>query len=176
MADWMAVPLLQHEGGDTPKRIGLAHTSISPYGAFKTRDGGDVLISIQNDREWRVLAEHVMGDKALAADPNFATNVERMKRRAETDGRVAAAFAKIDVAPLVEKLTRYDIAFGVINDMDLLARHPHLRRTTVDSPTGPVHMPAPSAIHDAAPRGYGAVPALGEHTDKIRAEFGAKPV
>jgi len=176
MADWMAVPLLQHEGGDTPKRIGLAHTSISPYGAFKTRDGGDVLISIQNDREWRILAEQVMGDKALAADPNFATNVERMKRRAETDGRVAAAFAKIDVAPLVEKLTRHDIAFGVINDMDLLARHPHLRRTIVDSPTGPVHMPAPSAIHDRESRSYGAVPALGEHTDKIRAEFGAKPV
>ena len=118
MADWMAVPLLQHEGGDTPKRIGLAHTSISPYGAFKTRDGGDVLISIQNDREWRVLAEHVMGDKALADDPNFATNVERVKRRAETDGRVAAAFAKIDVEPLVEKLARYDIAFGRINDTE----------------------------------------------------------
>ena len=121
MADWMAVPLLQHEGGDTPRRIGLAHTSISPYGAFKTRDGADVLISIQNDREWRILAEHVMGDQALANDPNFATNVERVKRRAETDGRVAAAFASMDVEPLVEKLARYDIAFGRINDLSLLA-------------------------------------------------------
>lgn len=174
MADWMAVPLLQHEGGDTPKRIGLAHTSISPYGAFKTRDGGDVLISIQNDREWRILAEHVMGDKALAEDANFATNVERVKRRPETDGRVAAAFAKMDIAPLVEKLARYDIAFGVINDLNLLARHPHLRRISVDSPTGPVSMPAPSAIHDGVPRKYSAVPALGEHTEKIRAEFGGK--
>ena len=164
MADWMAVPLLQHEGGDTPQRIGLAHTSISPYGAFKTKDGVDVLISIQNDREWRVLAEHVLGDKALAADPNFATNVERMKRRAETDGRVAAAFATMDVAPLVEKLTRYDIAFGVINDLNLLARHPHLRRISVGTPTGPASMPAPAAIHDGVPRSYGAVPALGEHT------------
>src|SRR3972149_3072422 len=90
MADWMTVPLLQHEGGDTPKRIGLAHTSISPYGAFKTRDGGDVLISIQNDREWRILAEHVMGDSALAEDPSFATNVERVKRRPENGGRVAS--------------------------------------------------------------------------------------
>jgi formyl-CoA transferase len=176
MADWMAVPLLQHEGGDTPKRIGLAHTSISPYGAFKTRDGGDVLISIQNDREWLVLAEHVMGDKALAADPNFATNVERMKRRAETDGRVAAAFAAMDVVPLVEKLTRFDIAFGVINDLNLLARHPHLRRTTVGTPTGPASMPAPAAIHDGAPRNYGAMPALGEHTAMVRAEFGSKKV
>ncbi len=176
MTDWMAVPLLQHEGGDTPKRIGLAHTSISPYGAFKTRDGGDVLISIQNDREWLILAEHVMGDKALAANPNFATNVERMKRRAETDGRVAAAFAAMDVVPLVEKLTRYDIAFGVINDLDLLARHPHLRRVSVGTPTGPASMPAPAAIHDGAPRSYGAVPALGEHSAMIRAEFGRKNV
>ena len=174
MTDWMAVPLLQHEGGDTPKRIGLAHTSISPYGAFKTRDGGDVLISIQNDREWLVLAEHVMGDKTLAADPNFATNVERMKRRAKTDGRVAAAFAAMDVAPLVEKLTRYDIAFGVINDLNLLARHPHLRRVSVGTPTGPASMPAPAAIHDGVPRKLGAVPALGEHSDIIRKEFSAK--
>jgi formyl-CoA transferase len=174
MADWMGVPLLQHEGGDTPKRIGLAHTSISPYGAFKTKDGIDVLISIQNDREWRVLAEHVMGDKALAADPNFATNVERMKRRTETDGRVAAAFATMNVAPLVKKLTQYDIAFGVINDLDLLVRHPHLRRVTVGTPSGPASMPAPAAIHDGAPRRYGAVPALGEHSEIIRAEFGSK--
>jgi itaconate CoA-transferase len=171
MGDWMSVPLLQHEGGDTPKRIGLAHTSISPYGAFKTRDGGDVLISIQNDREWRILAEHVMGDQALAADPSFATNVERVKRRPETDGRVAAAFAKIDIGPLVEKLARHDIAFGVINDLNLLAKHPHLRRTTVDSPSGPVHMPAPSAIHDGVPRKFGAVPALGEHTEMVKREF-----
>jgi len=176
MADWMAVPLLQHEGGDTPKRIGLAHTSISPYGAFKSKDGVDVLISIQNDREWRVLAEHVLGDKALAADPNFATNVERMKRRPETDGRVAAAFATMDVAPLTEKLARYDIAFGVINDLNLLARHPHLRRVTVATPSGPASMPAPAAIHDGAPRKLGAVPALGEHTELVRKEFGFKTV
>jgi formyl-CoA transferase len=174
MADWMAVPLLQHEGGDTPKRIGLAHTSISPYGAFKTKDSGDVLISIQNDREWRILAEHVMGDKKLAEDPNFATNVERMKRRAETDGRVAAAFAKLDVEPLCELLARHDIAFGRINDCELLAHHPHLRRLTIDSPTGPVSMPAPSAIHDGESRHYGPVPALGEHNDYIRKEFGRK--
>jgi itaconate CoA-transferase len=174
MADWMAVPLLQHEGGNTPTRIGLAHISISPYGAFKTKDGIDILISVQNDREWRVLAEHVIGDKRLAADPNFATNVERVKRRAETDGRVAAAFAAMDAAPLVEMLARYDIAFGVINDLDLLARHPHLRRVTIGTPSGPASVPAPAAIHDRVARRYGAVPALGEHSDLIRREFSAK--
>jgi itaconate CoA-transferase len=171
MADWMAVPLLQHEGGNTPQRIGLAHTSISPYGAFRTKDGADVLISIQNDREWRVLAEHVLGDKQLAADPDFATNVERIKRRAETDGRVAAAFAAMDVEPLMEKLARYDIAFGRISDLELLRRHPHLRRITVGAPSGPVTMPAPSPLRSGQERTYGPVPALGEHTETIRREF-----
>src|SRR6201993_1283895 len=104
MADWMTVPLLQHEGGRTPKRIGLAHPSISPYGVFKTRDGVDILISIQSDREWRVLAEKVMGDKALAADPAFATNMERAKRRADTDARVAAVFVAVDAEPLIARL------------------------------------------------------------------------
>src|SRR5208282_4487492 len=93
MADWMAVPLMQQEGGAPPRRVGLAHTSIAPYGAFHSRDGVDILISIQSDREWRVLAEKVLGDAALAADPAFATNVERVKRRAQTDGKVAAVFA-----------------------------------------------------------------------------------
>jgi formyl-CoA transferase len=41
----------------TTQRMGLAHTSISPYGAFRSRDGVDILISIRNDREWCVLAE-----------------------------------------------------------------------------------------------------------------------
>ena len=53
MADWMTVPLLQQESGTPPQRIGLAHTSISPYGAFRSRDGVAILISIQSDREWR---------------------------------------------------------------------------------------------------------------------------
>ena len=90
MADWMAVPLLQYEGGQPPRRMGLAHTSIAPYGVFKTADGADILISIQSDREWRVLAAQVLGDSALAADPAFATNVARVKRRADTDARVQA--------------------------------------------------------------------------------------
>jgi len=173
MADWMTVPLLQHEGGSPPKRIGLAHTSISPYSVFKSRDGADILISIQSDREWRVLAEKVLGDKALGTDPDFATNTERVKRRAQTDGKVAAVFAQHDVGPLSEKLTAADIAFGRVNTTAELGRHPHLRRVTVGSPNGPVSVPAPAAQHVGEPRAYGPVPAVGEHSEKIRAEFGA---
>src|SRR6516164_7613326 len=171
MAEWMAVPLIQYEGGAPPQRMGLAHTSIAPYGAFKTRDGADILISIQSDREWRVLAEKVLGDKALAADPAFATNVARVKRRGETDARVAAVFGATDEAALTRKLAENDIAFARVNATADLAVHPQLRRIEVGTPSGVVSYPAPPARDDGTPPRYGAVPSLGEHTAKIRAEF-----
>jgi formyl-CoA transferase len=174
MADWMTVPLLQQEGGVPPQRIGLAHTSIAPYGAFKSRDGIDILISIQSDREWRVLADKVLGDAALVADPAFATNVERVRRRAETDRRVAEVFATHDADALEQKLAAADIAFARVNGPAELSRHPHLRRITIGTPGGPVSYPAPAEQHAAASRRYGPVPALGEHTEKVRAEFLAR--
>jgi len=171
MADWMTVPLLQQEAGFPPKRIGLAHISISPYGAFRSRDGIDILISIQSDREWRVLAEKVLGDAALAADPAFATNVERVRRRSETDGRVAAVFGALDADAIEQKLAAADIAFARVNTPADLSHHPHLRRITVGTPSGPVSYPAPAEQRASTSRRYGPVPALGEHTEKVREEF-----
>jgi itaconate CoA-transferase len=171
MADWMAVPLLQHEAGAPPRRVGLAHTSIAPYGAFRTRDGADLLISIQNDREWRLLAEKVLGDLELAADPAFASNVERVKRRAETDAKVTSVFGALAAETLMQRLAAADIAFARVNGPAELGRHPHLRRINVDTPSGPVSYPAPAGQNAAAARRYGAVPALGEHTESVRKEF-----
>jgi formyl-CoA transferase len=171
MAEWMTVPLLNEEGGNPFKRIGLAHPTIAPYGVFKTRDGADILISIQNDREWRVLADKVLGDAALGTDAKFATTTQRLKHRAETDGTVAAAFARHDVGPLMGKLAAADIAFARVNDSALLKTHPHLRRVTFDAPSGPVSVPAPAAQRAGEPRSYGAIPSLGQHTDEIRKEF-----
>jgi itaconate CoA-transferase len=170
MAEWMTVPLLSHEGGHPFKRIGLAHAAIAPYGVFKSKDGADILISIQNDREWRVLADKVLGDAALGTDPKFATNIQRVAHRSETDATVGAAFARHDVAALMTMLEKADIAFARVNDCALLSAHPHLRRIVVDTPSGPAAMPAPAPIIEGERR-YGHVPALGEHTDRIRAEF-----
>jgi itaconate CoA-transferase len=172
MADWMTVPLLQAEAGAPPQRNGLRHPSIAPYGVFKSRDGADILISIQSDREWRVLAALVLGDAALAADPDFATVILRVKRRPETDAKVQAVFAQHDVAELADRLSAADIAFARVNDLGLLSNHPHLRRITVMTPTGPVSYPAPAREGSEA-RAYGPVPALGEHSEEVRAEFAA---
>ena len=171
MAEWMTVPLLHGEGGTPFKRIGLAHAAIAPYGVFKSRDGADILIAIQNDREWRVLAEKVLGDDTLGRDPRFATNPKRVENRAETDRKVAADFAQHGVSELMDKLEAADIAFARVNDWGLLSKHPHLRRITVGAPSGPVSTPAPAPLRAGEERAYGPIPALGEHTESIRKEF-----
>jgi formyl-CoA transferase len=171
MAEWMTIPLLNQEYGNPFKRVGLAHPTIAPYGVFKTRDGADILIAIQNDREWRVLADKVLGDASLGSHDKFATNPQRNANRAETDAVVAAVFARHDVEPLMELLAASDIAFARVNDSALLSTHPHLRRITVNTPTGPASMPAPAALRAGQRRSYGAIPSLGEHTEAVKAEF-----
>ncbi len=162
MADWLTVPLLNHEGGKSPERLGLAHPSIAPYGVFACKDGAQVLISIQSDREWARFADVFIGRPELARDPRFATNVARVANRPETDAAVAAAFAGRTLAEATAAVLAADVASATVNDMQGLSDHPHLRRITVDTPNGPVSYPAPAPIFVDEPRQFGAVPALGE--------------
>jgi formyl-CoA transferase len=170
-ADWLTVPLLNAEAGKPPRRLGLAHPSVAPYGVFTSKDGREILISIQSDREWRILCARVLGDERLGADARFATNVLRVRNRAETDALVGAAFAGASRDELVRRLSEADIAFAEVNGMDELSHHPHLRRAELDTPEGPVAYPAPAAIVDGEPRKLGAVPALGAHTRSVLAEI-----
>jgi crotonobetainyl-CoA:carnitine CoA-transferase CaiB-like acyl-CoA transferase len=163
MAEWLTVPLLHAEAGRSPRRMGLAHPSIAPYGVFSSRDGAQVLISIQSEREWRQFCLRLLGAASLAEDPRFSTNVARVENRAETDRMVADAFGLVDRAELVAKLSDADIAFAELNDMNALSRHPHLRRIAVETPVGAVSMPAPAPVFAGEERSYGAVPSLGEH-------------
>jgi itaconate CoA-transferase len=163
MADWLTVPLLNHEGGKSPRRNGLAHPSIAPYGAFTTQDGTQILISIQNDREWADLSRQILANESVVTDERFATNVARVRHRAEADALAANAFSSRDTSEVEEMLSRANIAFAKVNDMAALACHPHLRRITVETSTGPVSYPAPAPIVTNARRQYGRVPSLGDH-------------
>jgi formyl-CoA transferase len=168
MADWLTVPLLNAEGGNAPQRMGLAHPSIAPYGVFRSRDGKDILISIQSEREWKKLCTDVLGQPDLPKDPRFSNMVERVRNRALTDKTVADSFATMTRDELLQRLSDSDIAFAEVNTMADLAGHPHLRRIEVDTPAGPVKYPAPAAIVIDQPRHYGAVPGIGDHTGTAR--------
>ena len=86
MMEWMAVPMLSTENGAPPRRIGLSHTALAPYGVFQTSDNVPILISIQNDREWATFCTKVLGEPSLGRDPRFASNSARVANRGETDG------------------------------------------------------------------------------------------
>ncbi|SDN41649.1 CaiB/BaiF CoA-transferase family protein [Ensifer sp. YR511] len=164
MADWLTVPLLHQEAGKTPKRIGLAHPSIAPYGVFSTMDGKDILISIQSDREWAKFSTVFLKQPEKAKDPLFAKNVGRVANRVATDDLVAYAFAGLTEEEAKALLSSADVAFASVNDMAALSSHPHLRRITVNSEAGPVSYPAPAPIFKGSERSYGTVPALGQRS------------
>jgi itaconate CoA-transferase len=172
MADWMNVPLLFFEGtGKAPERLGLAHPSICPYGAFATADQALVLISIQNEREWVEFCTRFLDEPDLPDRDGFQTNVIRVANRAIVDAHVAAAFARLSRAQAATKLRAANTAFGFVNDVAAFSHHPALRRATVDTPNGPVSLAAPPVLFPDGARPLGPVPALGQHSAAIRAEF-----
>lgn len=172
MADWMTVPFLQTKyGGRAPKRVGLAHPSIAPYGAFASKEGKLVVISIQNEREWARLCRDVLGRPELLEDPDFSSNSKRVANRARLDALVADCFSERSLEDLAAALEAAQVAFGRVSEVEDLIRHPALSEVTVETPAGAVEMPAPPARFAGSVRRPGRVPALDEQGASLRREF-----
>ena len=172
MADWMNVPYLyQIHDGAPPPRAGLHHPSVAPYGAYAAADGKQVLISIQNEREWRLLCTEVLERPELADDPRFDSPIRRVENRAALEDIVRTGLRRWPRARLMERLRAARLACGALNEVAELADHPQLRTVTYDSPGGPATVVAPPVIRDGEEPAYGPVPRLGEHSRTLRAEF-----
>lgn len=170
-AEWMAVPLLQTRyGGSAPRRVGVAHPTIAPYGAFRARDGRQVVISIQNEREWVRFADRFLG-AGVATDPRFDHGVARVANRTVLDGLVAEAFAQYDIATLAAELAGIDVAFGRLRSVEETLDHPVLAWAPIDTPEGRFEVPRPGSFMPEDWRGH--VPAIDEHGQALRREFGA---
>ena len=175
MADWMNVPLLCFEGtGESPRRVGLAHPSICPYGAFAMADGGLVLIGVQNEREWATFCAAVLEEPDLPQQPGFESNVARVANRGAVDAHIGRHVSGMTRADAAARLRRARTAFGFVSKLSDFASHPALRRAEVETAGGLVSIAAPPAIHNGAKPKLGRVPSVGEHDAAIRAEF-AKP-
>jgi crotonobetainyl-CoA:carnitine CoA-transferase CaiB-like acyl-CoA transferase len=172
IAEWMTVPML-HERylGEAPERIGVAHPSIAPYGEFRTQEGLSVLISVQNEREWKDLATDVLDMPQWCTDERYATNVARVRHRALVDASIQEIIGAMVLGELVRRLARARIAFGRVNDVAGLRNHPQLRTVTIATERGEVSYPAPPIQTNAA-LSLGAVPKLDEHGAALRQEFG----
>jgi len=172
MADWMNVPYLQTRySGKAPARVGLRHPSIAPYGAFACADARQVLLSVQSDREWVIFAEKVLGQPHLGTDSRYAQNVGRVAYMAEIEALIAPVFAGLTREEAIDLLTKAGIACGRLSTMEDMRSHPQASHITVDSPSGPVEMMGRGVRHGVEVAQFGPVPALGQDTKAIRAEF-----
>jgi crotonobetainyl-CoA:carnitine CoA-transferase CaiB-like acyl-CoA transferase len=172
ISDWMNVPYLQTRYGKAPpQRVGVRHPTIAPYGAFRCADGKDVLLSIQNEREWVKLCTDILDDAALAANPLFSNNINRVKNCAALETIIAEKLKRFTREEAVVHLNKSGIACGRLSSMDDLVSHPQVRLTTAQSASGPVEMLAPGAKVKGTDLSLGPVPKIGEHTQSITKEF-----
>ncbi len=172
LADWMNVPYIQsHYGGREIRRPGLHHPTIAPYGAYRCGDGRQILLSIQNEREWQRLCGDVLGQPDLPENPKFSSNVNRVTHRADLDAILNTVFSAHSVDDMAAKLQKAQIAFGRLNGMDEFAAHPQNRFVTVRTSGGEMQILAPGAVVNGVVARLGDVPDLGANSAAIRDEF-----
>ena len=175
LGEWMTQPYLYTVyGGREPRRTGARHASISPYGPYQAR-GGEVFIGLQNEREWAVLCDRVLARSDLITDERFATNPDRVKHDDELTAIIEDVLASMTPDEVVARLDAAGIASARLRTPAEFAAHPQLaardRWREADTPGGPVRALLPPVTVPGREPAMGAVPALGQHTEAVLAEF-----
>ena len=175
LGEWMTQPYLYTAyGGREPRRTGARHASISPYGPYQAR-GGEVFIGLQNEREWAVLCDKVLARSDLITDERFTTNPDRVKHDDELTAIIEDVLASMTPDEVVARLDAAGIASARLRTPAEFAAHPQLaardRWREADTPGGPVRALLPPVTGPGREATMGAVPALGQHTEAVLAEF-----
>ena len=177
LAEWMGYPMYYAYGDATPPpRSAASHATIYPYGPFAAGDGGTVMLGLQNEREWRVFCDLVLGQPALATDPRFDSNFRRNEHRDALKAIILEAFGGMSTAQVSSKLDEAQIANARMNDMAGLWAHPQLkargRWRNVATPVGDIPALLPPGRISSFDYRMDAVPAVGQHTESILRELG----
>jgi itaconate CoA-transferase len=177
LTEWMGYPLYYaYDGATPPPRSAASHASIYPYGPFVAGDGGTVMLGLQNEREWKVFCEVVLGDAGLPSDPRFCTNALRSENRAQLKQLIVGVFARMTTPEVEARLDQAQIANARMNDMAGVWAHPQLqarqRWQQVGSPAGDIPALLPPGRNNRYDYRMDSVPAVGEHTESILRELG----
>lgn len=153
-------------------RTSVNHPTLAPYGSYCCADGIDIIFSVQNDREWVSFCAKFLNRPELTREHGFADNMQRLVNRNQLDEIINAHFARLTSAEAMHGLEAAGLAYGRLNQIDDVSRHPHLRRVPISTPAGEIEVIAPAAIFDGDHRPeLRPVPAKGEQTSALRDEF-----
>jgi crotonobetainyl-CoA:carnitine CoA-transferase CaiB-like acyl-CoA transferase len=172
-ADWMTIPYL-HElyGKGAPTRQGVRHPSIAPYGAYTTRDGRDIVISIQNDREWQQFCTVFLRKPDIAIDERFATNNARVRHGSALDKLIAESFKLFDTREALHRLSEANTAFGQVRSVAEMAEHPALRTWPMQVGDRELELIAPAVRAPWDEQRFMPAPRLDQQGAALRGEFG----
>ncbi|WPU11157.1 CaiB/BaiF CoA-transferase family protein [Pseudarthrobacter oxydans] len=177
LIEWMGYPMYYTEyGGTAPVRAGTSHAAIAPYGTFTAGDGVDLVLSIQNSREWVAFCTQVLGNPAYAEDPRFDTGSKRVQNRGELNDVINAVFAAHTGSVMEKRLANAKIAHARQREVADVLEHPQLvarnRWQKVDTSAGPVRAVLPAITTVGVTPRMGSVPDVGEHTVRILEDLG----
>lgn len=176
MVEWMGFPMYYaYDGQDPPQRQGASHASIYPYGPFEASDG-NVMLGLQNDREWSILCQKVLEMPELEKDARFTTTTLRSQNRQELYRIICERLSHNTSEEVVQKLDAAGIANAKLREVGEVWDHPQLqarkRFAVVETETGSIKTSIPPGMSgDVQPR-LEPVPSIGQHNDQILAEFG----
>jgi len=172
LADWMNVPFLQYKyGNKIPERCGIRHPTIAPYASFMCKDDKEILIGIQNEREWYNLCDIVLEIPELKIDDKFNNNNKRVNNRVDLENHIKNCFIRFTREQIIEKCNLGGIAYGRISDMEQLSNHPQNLYMDVETPNGVIQVLASGAQHDGKLPQAGSIPKIDENGATIRKEF-----
>ncbi|MCC2597402.1 CoA transferase [Pusillimonas sp. MFBS29] len=175
--EWMSFPLYYaFDGASPPPRAGAAHATIYPYGPFPAGDGSEVMLGLQNEREWAAFCATVLQQPELAGDDRFNTNSLRVANQDALRVLIVTAFASLSRSEVIARLDAAGIANASVNTMHDVWAHPQLaarqRWRTIDSSAGPLPALIPPATNSSFPARMDKIPELGEHSAALLAELG----
>jgi crotonobetainyl-CoA:carnitine CoA-transferase CaiB-like acyl-CoA transferase len=178
VTDWMSWALHQaRKSGVDPVPLGVSSPMVSPYGAYDTADGHTIVIGTTNDAEFRRLAADVLGRPDLASDSRYAANADRVRLRAELDPVIAEWAGRTPFAAASAAAEAAGIGWARLNSPLDVVDHPELaiRDRWVTTPGAGYEFAGLRPAADSPDWSWepGGVPALGEHTEAVRAEFAA---
>lgn len=101
--------------GSVAQRMGNSHPSIAPYDVYAASDG-DIVLAVGNDAQFGRLCE-VLGSPALAEDPRFVTNSDRVSNREALRRELEQRLSSATPATWAKRLADARVPAGEVNDV-----------------------------------------------------------
>jgi CoA:oxalate CoA-transferase len=110
--------------GEIPGPLGARHPSITPFEAFKAKDG-DIIIAAGNDGLWVKLTE-ALGHPELAQNPNYKTNPLRNQHQQQLKAEIDGILSTNTRDHWIALLEAAGLPCGPVNNVAQAIAHPQV--------------------------------------------------